>query len=594
MKNLLSLLLAFFAFANFLASQNIIFQEEFAGGIPATWTNNAITPANPDLTWEWSIDGEAPNGAWWLDRPAILSPSIANGAALFDSDYYQTGGNADDWGMGPIPGPHVVELVSPIIDCSGASDLILKFNQYYRPFLADGYVSVSGDDGATWTDIFVNADVGTNIATNYFDVRFADISDVADDNPNVRIKFVFSGTAYVWLIDDVIITERPQHQIDLPVTRRPPFYAVPKSQLGAYDLGVGVCNRWGTDAQPDVTAAQNWLDSNGDLVYGGQSFFQGDLPTDSCSLMEIPDPFDASILPVGTYTLASSVSSSNQNAFQSDFYVEEFVVSDSTFQKDHTFLTEGATGANSAPWEIGYDFPIVADGYKVFTVDAAFSGSIANQDVQVKIYEITNPNFATLNIDELLQVGYGQLTLGEEDGYVMKSFDMFTWPDLDAGVPLEAGKQYLVTGGTSSPSSIFLAMGYDIDYAQSGWSSHMAIVNGTLFTEGFGESRYAPVLRVHLRGEPSATSDRVTDIGELGLSPNPASTSTTLSVGLPQVADELEVRLTDLFGRTLSTQYFSASQNLNVEIPTADLPAGQYLVEVRTEQGREVVKLMVD
>ncbi len=121
----------------------------------------------------------------------------------------------------------------------------------------------------------------------------------------------------------------------------------------------------------------------------------------------------------------------------------------------------------------------------------------------------------------------------------------------------------------------------------------MVIANGTLFTSGFGESRYAPVLRVHLRGETSATSDRVTDIGEIGISPNPATTSTTLSIDLPQVADELEIRLTDLLGRTLRTLSFSASQNLKVEIPTADLPIGQYLLEVRTDRGREVAKLSV-
>lgn len=591
-RTLTSLLIFLFFQMGF--SQEILFQEEFAGSIPDTWTNNAISPANPELTWEWTVNGEAPTGAWWLGRPAILSPSIANGAAVFNSDFYQTGGEAANWGAGPIPGPHAVELISPIIDCSNGSDLILKFNQYYRPFIADAYVSVSGDAGATWTDIFVNDDVDVNIATNYFDVRFADISDVADGSPNVQIKFVFEGTAYVWIIDDVVIAERPAHQIDLPVTRRPPFYAVPKSQLGSYELGVGACNIWGNESQPDVTASMNWLDEAGELVYGAQAFAAGELPVDSCELLEFSDAYDASSLPVGTYTLASNVSSSNVNAFPSDFYLEEFVVSDSTFQKDNTYLTEGATGATSAPWEIGYDFPIVNGGYKVYGVDAAFSGNIDGQQVEVKIYEITNPDFATLNIDELVQVGYGFHELTADDGYVLKTFEMFNWPDLDPGVPLEAGKQYLVTGGTSSPNSIFLAMGFDIDYAASGWSSHMAIINGDLFTGGFGENRYAPVLRVHLRDETTGVSAREKEIGELVISPNPANVQASVKFKLFETAKELNIQLMDASGRLVFSQKMEEVKEQSILLETADLSEGTYFLELSSEKGRSTKSFLVN
>lgn len=587
--------ICFFSFftTSFLAAQNIVFQEEFALGIPSTWTNNAIQPANPDLTWQWSVDGEAPDGAWWLDRPALMSPSIANGCAYFDSDYYQTGGTAANWGNGPIPGPHTVELVSPVIDCSNASNLILKFHQYFRPFQAEGYVSVSGDGGMNWTDFNVNEGIGANVATNHYDVRYADISAVADGSANVQIKFVFSGTAYIWLIDDVVITERPANQIDLPVSVRPPFYGIPKSQLGSYALGGAVCNTWGTDAQPDVTYNMNWLDANGDIVHGDQAFLSSDLPTDSCEIMLFDTDFDATALPEGTYTLASNVTSANPNAFNSDFYLDEFVVTDSTFQKDHTFLTEGATGGTSTPWQIGYDFPIINGGYTVYNIEAAFSGNIAGVTAVVRLYEITNPDYGSLVYDELKTVGVGFVGLTADDGYQLINFEMTDWDTSDPGVALEAGKQYLVTAGVESAANVFLAMGYDIDYSLSGWSSHMAIIGEDLFTAGFGEMRYAPVIRVHLRGQPSAANHLNAKIGELKLSPNPASDYSQLQIELVKITKQMDVDLYDIFGKKLQQWSYENVQQMNLPIPTNQLANGEYIIKVRTEMGIKSVRLNV-
>lgn len=116
---------------NSLSAQNIVFQEEFDGGILANWTNNPISPDTAALTWEWSADGTA-IAALWLDRDGLLSPSIENGCALFNGAYYHSEDSFDSWGAGPFPGPIDIELISPINDCSNASNLILKFNQFFR------------------------------------------------------------------------------------------------------------------------------------------------------------------------------------------------------------------------------------------------------------------------------------------------------------------------------------------------------------------------------------------------------------------------------------------------------------------------------
>jgi len=170
---------------------------------------------------------------------------------------------------------------------------------------------------------------------------------------------------------------------------------------------------------------------------------------------------------------------------------------------------------------------------------------------------------------------------------------MFTWPAFEPGVPLEAGKQYLVTGGTESPNSIFLAMGYDIDYAASGWSFQMAIINGALFTGGFGESRYAPVLRVHWRDETTAVSEKIKEIGVVAVSPNPANIKAEVSVDLFEMTSNLEVELLDASGRKVYTKNFEQVKNHRFEIPTADFPTGSYFMKISSERGRNSMKLVV-
>ena len=141
--------------------------SEFDGGLN-DWTVNAISSAVPDSAanalWVWSADGSGSTGGYWGERTPINSPSVANGAAIFNSDFYDNGGVQGDFGLGLAPSPQTSELVSPIIDCSGETSVALKFFQYFRNFDATTSVLVSGDAGATFTEygITVNDDVPTN------------------------------------------------------------------------------------------------------------------------------------------------------------------------------------------------------------------------------------------------------------------------------------------------------------------------------------------------------------------------------------------------------------------------------------------------
>ena len=83
--------------------------EDFSGGIPATWTNGS-TPTPPVISAPWVYRGPFYNSKYfyWFPRAyagtngPIQSPTASNGFVIFDSDYYDNGGTAGNFGAWPI------------------------------------------------------------------------------------------------------------------------------------------------------------------------------------------------------------------------------------------------------------------------------------------------------------------------------------------------------------------------------------------------------------------------------------------------------------------------------------------------------------
>jgi hypothetical protein len=184
------------------------------------WTTTGISDTT--AVWVWTPNGDAGTGAYNDGTRPILSES-GGGALLFDSDGLDNGGIEGAFGEGPAPSPQVGEIVSPSLDLTGQDQVILAFNQYYRYFAKSASdfstpatsVEVSTDGGITWIAFEINADISANSSTRQNDILALDISDVAANQADVMIKFVWSGDYYFWLIDDVKIFD--SRGIDLAV-----------------------------------------------------------------------------------------------------------------------------------------------------------------------------------------------------------------------------------------------------------------------------------------------------------------------------------------------------------------------------------------
>ena len=129
----------------------IIFSEEFNGSLPAGWQNNVIAGPTGFPGWEWTLTGGNYGGQ-------LNSTTASNGYMILDSDGYGTGD------------PEEADLISPPIDCSGATTAIfLSLEHYARTFgAADISIFISNDDFATqtllynWSGAPANAGNGTN------------------------------------------------------------------------------------------------------------------------------------------------------------------------------------------------------------------------------------------------------------------------------------------------------------------------------------------------------------------------------------------------------------------------------------------------
>ncbi|NUQ23402.1 MAG: T9SS type A sorting domain-containing protein [Saprospiraceae bacterium] len=88
--------------------------------------------------------------------------------------------------------------------------------------------------------------------------------------------------------------------------------------------------------------------------------------------------------------------------------------------------------------------------------------------------------------------------------------------------------------------------------------------------------------------EPNSTGNLQTQGIQMQLIPNPASISTHVKLA---GAMPVKARLLDIYGLPIWQQ---AQPSAEFDIPLIELPAGMYIVEVETEKGRVVRKLIVD
>lgn len=163
-------------------------------------------------------------GAYASSTAPVSSATISNGAAIFDSDFMDNGGNSGAMGTGSSAAPHRGELISPRIDLTGARDsaLVLSFYSDYRFYrMTELAVYMSVDDGVSWVKVgdLVKLQGGSTNehAHGNVSILVPSITAGVANLTQCRLKYVFEGNYYYSVIDDVSIEMAPKYNMEIGI-----------------------------------------------------------------------------------------------------------------------------------------------------------------------------------------------------------------------------------------------------------------------------------------------------------------------------------------------------------------------------------------
>jgi hypothetical protein len=145
--------------------------------------------ANIPFCWE-VIDHQGNGQGWQIGTHAGGLEGTTGNYAFLNSDAYGSGNSQNS------------DLVSPLMDLSGFTNIQLAFTHYFRQYTgSSATLSYSLNNGTNWVNL------QTWNATTANPAIFAlEISELANQ-PSVRFKWNYTGTwGYYWDVDDIVIT----------------------------------------------------------------------------------------------------------------------------------------------------------------------------------------------------------------------------------------------------------------------------------------------------------------------------------------------------------------------------------------------------
>jgi len=170
--------------SSFSFGQQIFFEDFNAAlALPTGWTITDI-PMNGEV-WTFETGGEAGPGT--AGNNFVYDPGGASGNyAAFDSDAYGNNGTAEE-----------SSLVSPVINCTGFTQVTLEFNHlFFDGFGGQGVVEVY--NGTSWVA------VETYSAATVFGLVTLDVTAQLAGVSDAQVRFTWTGDwSFAWYIDNV-------------------------------------------------------------------------------------------------------------------------------------------------------------------------------------------------------------------------------------------------------------------------------------------------------------------------------------------------------------------------------------------------------
>jgi hypothetical protein len=350
------------------------------GGVASLWSDDFSDPSTWVLTYEagapalnWQIGIGLENTGQFPTAP-IQSTTAANGYAMLDSDGFANQSLVEKSYM---------TTANPI-DLSGVDNVVLQFESFYRKWTTEECYIVISTNNTDWPDLTPDSDISTlpNVFYAWPDMEVQavisnptlvriNISDVAGDQPQVWVRFVWTGTyGYSWYVDDAAIIEQPANDVVLNYSflshtgNGEEYGHIPASQLSGTMLVGGEVYNFGFETQSDIALNTEVFNENNQVVFSYNGA-EASIPTEQTVLLE--ENISIPTLTNGLYRAVSTVTSAEEQDglfFGNNDHLRNFTITDEYYALDGIgqhpdgYQALGSIGTNS--------FEDGADGLMVF------------------------------------------------------------------------------------------------------------------------------------------------------------------------------------------------------------------------------------
>jgi hypothetical protein len=585
--------------------------EDFTNGIPAGWTTADASGQNVLWTWcpEPTLGNTDPGcSPVWNDGINMQEPFNATtaytGFVTVDSDQ-----------PGNLPQPHISELTTGVIDCSGKSEVFVTFQTHigvYAISAETGAILRVSTDQINWTafTIFPGLTTGVRWSKN-IEEPVADISSVAANQPVVYIQWQWTGDwEYFWNIDDIAIyDENPTARFNLVMSNffyPASSYATPASQIATDTFGffITLSNK-GLEPMTNIVVKATVEDTVNQLLLFADSVAIDVLdPGVVDSFIELPNRF-VPALGEGEYLVSYSVRADSADLRPNDNDGSSpFIVTSDIFSKEDEVQSFTRT-AQDIPWNIG-NFYLMANGlndqYKATVAEFAFetdTSELAIEDVTAAIYffkvaDDVASDFSNFDLTEfpgnsIEWLGFAnyQAPPGITDGQ-LQQVDIIDFDSNEKGVALEPGGRY------------FLMAGYPEEAKQTNHAFNRKIkyydaISTVLFTDqwylgGFGDD-FSAVMRMYI-SLVTTTDEKPLPASSLKVFPSPVKDNVNLDIRFDQPTD-VTITIADLTGRVITMEDRQGVSDERRTYNLSALASGAYLARIATKDGSRTLKFVV-
>ena len=552
--------------------ETILWSNSF--NTPSDWVINN-TAGTPGLGWEFSSN---PAAIPVTQLSPFASTTAANGFLFVNSDANSTA----DFDGSPIV---TTATTSATINLTGQPVVRLRYQHNFRWWHDTRGVSVSADNGVTWTDFEMSNENDYSLPNQNAgnpEQTVIDISSIAGNQAQVKIRFYYNDHdwwGWYWAVDDVALFVPEDNDLVMlggywgstgAWGARLPYYQIPLSQLAPLDVA-GIVKNYGALTQNDVvfTAA---LASG---VWSGSSAPEAVLTgaTDTISLTGAltPPPI------VATHVINMSVSSSATDAVPADNSIlaaASVSVNNFIYARDKGTATNG-TYNQGMGFEAGNVFDIYAAA-NLSGIDAYIDAdAVVGAEVYARLYSVdptaTTTAAAFVFVDESAPYILTPADLGQKITLALSA----------GAAPLSAGVSYVVVLGSYGDNGAT----FDLVISTAGVSEASTSYYYDMTDNTWYYTTSTPMVRMNF--DPSVGVNEVEDNLGLRVFPNPANEVINISLNKEVSAT---LTLLDVSGKVVRTQ---ALNGISTSINTASLNSGVYFVTINDGTSVSTQKVVI-